>query len=72
MSELPPLDHMSERELLLLACERINTVGLRLSSHHEKMERHDRRISALETWRTFLAGAWAVISGLGVALWERR
>ena len=33
-------------------------------------EKHSERIRILETWRTFLAGVWAVVALLGWCAWD--
>lgn len=53
----------SDRQLLILIAEQVTQQG-------QKLERHAVRISKLEGWRTFLAGAWAALCLTGYVFFE--
>jgi len=42
----------------------------KIESSIAKIDDHEKRIKALETWRTLLIGAWSVISVLGYMIWQ--
>ena len=54
-----PIHEMSDREILVLMCERQRVNNLRQNATHETLLKHEDRIKALENWRNGLAGAWA-------------
>jgi len=60
-----PIQDLSDREILILMCERQGTMNARLNNLHG-------RVVLLENWRTFLAGAWAVVSAGGAYMLHRR
>ena len=60
-----PIHDLSDREILILMCERQAVSNRRLNGLHDCVVTQDTRIGSLETWRTFLAGAWAAITLIG-------
>ena len=48
---------LTDRELLILACQAVNTHGKRLDAHAVD-------IKGLREWRNYLSGAWAVAAGV--------
>ncbi len=50
--ENPEIDHLSEREILILVCRDLREV-----------KKLGPRVRALENWRTGLTGAWVALSG---------
>ncbi len=52
-----PLEHLSDRELLLLACQSIRT-------HGEEIKDHREEIKTLTAHKNWLAGAVAVFGTL--------
>jgi hypothetical protein len=68
---LPSLDDLSDRALLVLAIRELRAHGARLDGLHEAMTVCRRRVTALEHWRTGLAGAWATAAVVGWALKDK-
>ncbi len=60
-----PLHELSDREILILMCDRQGTMNKRVNNLHG-------RVVSLENWRTFLAGAWTVVTGVGGYLIHRK
>jgi len=42
----------------------------KLETTIEKIDDHEKRIKALETWRTLLIGGWGVVSLIAYLAWE--
>ena len=59
--EIPetPVHDMSDRQILILMCERQRVSNLRMNRVHDTLVEHNSRLDTLEKWRTGLAGAWA-------------
>ena len=60
-----PLRELDDRSILILMCERQAVANRRFNALHEKVVKHEDRIGNLESWRTFLAGAWAAVTLIG-------
>lgn len=65
MSEEIDLGKLTDRELLILVVQGVNTHGKRLDSHAES-------IKSLREWQSYLKGGWAVLAagltGVGIHL----
>ena len=62
MSDEIDLGKLSDRELLILVVQGVNTHGKRLDSHADS-------IKTLKEWRAYISGGLAVIAGaLGIHL----
>lgn len=60
MSDEIDLGKLSDRELLILVVQGLNT-------HSKRLDSHASDIKSLRDWRNYLSGAWAVLAaGLGL------
>ncbi len=57
MSEEIPLEHLSDRELLLFACRSVN-------DHAKRIEINSEKIKALELWRHGIVAIGTFVGGL--------
>lgn len=55
-------DGLSDHDLLVRIDERVETIQLRLADGDRRMERQGQRISKLERWRAYIAGALAALT----------
>lgn len=65
---------MGEQSLetaLALACQKVDQLLDRLDIIDKRDEAVEKRLSSLERWRAFLAGAWVVTSIVAGALWGK-
>ena len=65
---MPDSGDLTDRELLLLTYQKVEGLEQSHAEYRqeakERMNSHSTRISALEHWRNYLAGATAVIGAL--------
>lgn len=62
---------LTDREILILLCERRVSDKERMDRFDNRLGAHGNRLGTLEAWRTFLAGAWAALTGLLYLLYGR-
>lgn len=55
------LEHLSDRELLVLAVQAINQLKLELAEMATDLKVQNGRIRSLESWRNVLTGGMAVL-----------
>ncbi len=62
MADEIDLGKLTDRELLILVVQGVNT-------HSKRLDSHAADIKSLREWRNYLSGAWAVVAGgLGLHL----
>jgi hypothetical protein len=67
MGNLNSIDHLSERELLLLTVQKLDSTNERLDGTNSRLDKLNgsvsetkKRVDELESWRDGMKGAWTM------------
>jgi hypothetical protein len=67
---MPPKERISDHDLLIRIDERMENVEAFILKAIEENKERDKKITSLESFRTYVKGSWAVIAIITTAIWQ--
>lgn len=67
---MSPREKITDHDLLIRIDERMENVEAFILKTSEENKERDRKLTSLESFRTYVKGSWAVVSLIGLAIWQ--